>query len=52
MIRKLFLFAALGLALAACEKDKGAGFTGIGQSSMSLIPDYGLDFPGLAPDGG
>lgn len=52
MTRKFLLFAALGLALVACEKDKGAGFTGIGQPSMSVIPAYGLDFPGLTQDDG
>ncbi len=51
MTRKTLLLIALGLSLAACEKEKGAGFTGIGPSaSMSLVPAYGLDFPGLTQD--
>lgn len=48
MTRKTLLLLALSLSLAACEKEKGSGFTGIGQPSMSAIPTYGLDFPGLA----
>lgn len=45
---QIALVMAAGLALAACEKEKGVGFTGIGQvSSQSLQPGYALDFDGL-----
>ena len=48
MTRKLLTVLALGLALAACEKEKGAGFTGIGATSQSSLTSYSLDFDGLA----
>ena len=38
---------AAGLGLAACEKEQGAGFTGIGTASLSAQPGYALDFSGL-----
>ncbi|PJE34808.1 hypothetical protein CVM52_20385 [Pseudooceanicola lipolyticus] len=54
IIRVAFLLAA-GLGLAACEKEQGAGFTGIGTASLAAQPGYALDFSGLrsgAPGGG
>ncbi|MHA6262813.1 hypothetical protein ACXYMO_06395 [Arenibacterium sp. CAU 1754] len=47
---KAISLLALGLCLAACEKEKGVGFTGIGQeSTQSSHSGYALDFKGLAP---
>lgn len=48
MIRQTAFLLAAGMALAACEPERGAGFTGIGptQSSQSA---YSLDFKGLKP---
>jgi hypothetical protein len=44
---KTLMIGALVLCLAACTKDKGAGFTGIGpSSSKASSPHYALDFPG------
>ena len=30
MIKRIMIFAALSVTLAACEKEEGVGFTGIG----------------------
>ena len=48
MIFKTTIFVALFAALAACEKEQGVGFTGIGAAaSQSSHDGYTLDFPGL-----
>ena len=43
---RMMLILAASLLLAACEKDTGAGFTGIGQSSLT---PYSFGFDGLGP---
>lgn len=50
MITRLTLMLAAGLALAACEQEKGAGFTGIGPTTQSAYSAYALDFKGLVPE--
>lgn len=53
MKTKVISMLALGLCLAACEKEKGAGFTGIGPAaSQSSQSGYALDFRGLSPSVG
>lgn len=48
MIAKTMIFAALCATLAACEREQGVGFTGIGAAaSQSSHDGYALDFPGL-----
>lgn len=50
MNSRMILMAAAVLALAACEKQKGVGFTGIGnKASQDLYTGYTLDFQGLSP---
>lgn len=44
---KFLLIGAAALCLAACNKEEGAGFTGIGPgTSKAPAPHYALDFPG------
>lgn len=51
MNMRILMIGACALFLAACEKEKGVGFTGIGPSaSKASSPHYGLDFPGLGQD--
>lgn len=52
MARKSLLCLALGLALMACEREKGAGFTGIGKApTQGAGAFFPLDFRDLTQDG-
>ncbi|GHF32805.1 hypothetical protein [Seohaeicola zhoushanensis] len=47
---RIALLLVAGMTLAACQGEKGVGFTGIGKvSSRALQPGYALGFDGLAP---
>lgn len=47
-MKTIALLLTAGLALSACQPEKGAGFTGIGKtSSRALTGGYALDFDGL-----
>lgn len=48
MKHKTFILLIAGAMLAACEKEKGVGFTGIGPASQAAHSAYALDFVGLA----
>ena len=48
MKNRIWVLLAAGMVLAACEREQGAGFTGIGTSKAS-VPGYSLDFDGLRP---
>lgn len=49
MNMRYLIFSAVALCLAACGKEQGAGFTGIGaSSSKAQVGHYALDFPGYS----
>lgn len=48
MKQKIFILLIAGAVLAACEKEKGVGFTGIGPASQAAHSAYALDFVGLS----